>query len=293
MTARTPAQILEAVCAIPEGFVRTYGEIWPGSPRLAGRALHGAIGDLPWWRVVRANGSLPLGEDQRARLAAEGVPLLATEPPRVDMRRAHFRGDAHATASGGWRCFGDGDPLYERYHDEEWGFPVMDERGLFERLSLEAFQSGLSWRTILARRDAFRTAFAGFQPDVLAHYGPADVERLLGDASIIRNRAKIQATLANAKATVALRAGGAPLQALVRSHAPKPSRRAPTSLADLPAATPQSTALARELKSRGFRFVGPRTSYALMQACGLVNDHLAGCPVRTAVERAREEAGLI
>src|SRR6202030_1290260 len=102
------------------------------------------------------------------------------------------------------RCFGDGDPLFERYHDEEWGFPVLDERGLFERLSLEAFQSGLSWRTILGRRDAFRAAFAGFQPDVLASYAGADVERLLGDAGIIRNRAKIEATLANARATVAL-----------------------------------------------------------------------------------------
>src|SRR5712672_3252228 len=108
------------------------------------------------------------------------------------------------------RCFGDGDPLLERYHDTEWGFPVLDERGLFERLSLEAFQSGLSWRTILARRDAFRVAFAGFRPDALARYGDGDITRLLADASIIRNRAKIEATLANARATVALRAAGAP-----------------------------------------------------------------------------------
>jgi DNA-3-methyladenine glycosylase I len=196
-------------------------------------------------------------------------------------------------ATSGQRCFGDGDPLFERYHDEEWGFPVLDERGLFERMSLEAFQSGLSWRTILARRDAFRAAFAGFQPDLLARYGDADVERLLADASIIRNRAKIEATLANARATVALRETGVPLEKLVRSHAPAARGRAPATWADVPPTTPESKALARELKSRGFRFVGPTTLYALMQACGLVDDHLAGCPARPAVERARRAAGLI
>jgi DNA-3-methyladenine glycosylase I len=192
----------------------------------------------------------------------------------------------------GRRCFGEGDPLYERYHDEEWGFPVLDERGLFERLSLEAFQSGLSWRTILARRDAFRAAFASFQPEVLASYADADVERLLADSSIIRNRAKIEATLANARAALALRRLGTPLDALVRSHAPPPPRRAPATWADVPATTPDSEALARELKSHGFRFVGPTTAYALMQACGLVDDHLARCPTRRAVERARRAAGL-
>jgi len=292
MTARSPEQILEAARAIPEGFVRTYGDLSPGSPRVAGKVLHGAGGEVPWWRVVRADGSLPLGEDQRARLAGEGIPLLATEPPRVDMRRAHLLDDAHARASEGWRCFGDGDPLYERYHDAEWGFPVTDERGLFERLSLEAFQSGLSWRTILARREAFRAAFAGFRPDVLARYARSDVARLLADAGIIRNRAKIEATLANARATVALRTSEAPLESLIRAHAPHPGRRAPAARADVPARTTESTALARELKARGFRFVGPTTAYALMQACGLVNDHLAGCPIRPAVERARQEAGL-
>ena len=208
VTASSTRQILDAVRAIPEGFVRTYGDLSPKSPRLAGRVLHDTTEEVPWWRVVRADGSLPLGSDQRARLDAEGIPLLTTEPPRVDMRRARLLRDAAIRGPGGRRCFGDGDPLYERYHDEEWGFPVIDERGLFERLSLEAFQSGLSWRTILARRDAFRLAFASFQPDVLAAYGGAEVERLLADAGIIRNRAKIEATLANAKATVALRASG-------------------------------------------------------------------------------------
>ena len=190
------------------------------------------------------------------------------------------------------RCFGDGDPLLERYHDEEWGIPVLDERGLFERMSLEAFQSGLSWRTILAKREAFRDAFAGFDPEAVAGFGDGDVARLLADAGIVRNRAKIEATLANARATVALRAAAEPLDALVRAHAPAASEPAPTTWADVRATRPETVTLARELKRRGFRFVGPTTLYALMQACGLVDDHLAGCPARPSVERARQAAGL-
>jgi DNA-3-methyladenine glycosylase I len=192
----------------------------------------------------------------------------------------------------GTRCFGDGDPLFERYHDEEWGFPVLDERGLFEKLTLEAFQSGLAWRTILAKRDAFRAAFARFDPDAVASFGDADVARLLADRGIVRNRAKIEATLANARATVALRATGEPLEGLVRAHAPRPRDRPPATWADVPATAPESVALARELKRRGFRFVGATTLYALMQACGLVDDHLVGCPARPAVEEARRVSGL-
>jgi DNA-3-methyladenine glycosylase I len=191
------------------------------------------------------------------------------------------------------RCFGEGDPLLARYHDEEWGLPVLDERGLFERMSLEAFQSGLSWRTILAKREAFRAAFAGFDPNGVALFGDADVARLLENADIVRNRAKIEATLANARATVALRTSGEPLDVLIRAHAPAPKEAAPTAWADVPTTTPETVALARELKRRGFRFVGPTTLYALMQACGLVDDHLAGCPARAAVERARRAAGLL
>jgi DNA-3-methyladenine glycosylase I len=198
-----------------------------------------------------------------------------------------------ATTAPRQRCFGDGDPMFEHYHDEEWGFPVVDERGLFERMSLEAFQSGLSWRTILAKRDAFRDAFAGFDPDAVARFGDAEVDRLLTDATIVRNRSKIEATLANARATVALRAAGEPLEALVGAHAPPPQDSPPATWADVPATRPESVALARELKRRGFRFVGPTTLYALMQACGLVDDHLAGCPARPAVERARRVAGLV
>jgi DNA-3-methyladenine glycosylase I len=190
------------------------------------------------------------------------------------------------------RCFGDGDPVYEQYHDLEWGFPVLDERGLFERLALEAFQSGLSWRTVLLKRAAFREAFAGFDPDAVAGFGDADVGRLLGDERIIRNRAKIEATLANARATVAIRTAGEPLDVLIRSHAPPP-QDPPSSWADVPSTTEETVALARELKMRGFRFVGPTTLYALMQACGLVDDHLAECPTRPAVERGRRAAGLI
>jgi DNA-3-methyladenine glycosylase I len=166
-------------------------------------------------------------------------------------------------------------PEYVAYHDEEWGRPVRDADGLYERLTLEAFQSGLSWLTILRKREAFRAAFAGFAIDAVAAFGPADVERLLGDAGIVRNRAKIEAAIANARAAAAVD----DLGGLIWSFAPAP-RPAPRALADVPATTDESRALAKELKRRGFRFVGPTTAYALMQACGLVDDHLAGCWAR-------------
>jgi DNA-3-methyladenine glycosylase I len=181
------------------------------------------------------------------------------------------------------RCFGDGDELYAAYHDDEWGRPVRDERGLFERLCLEGFQSGLSWLIILRKREGFRAAFADFEPDAVARFGPEDVERLMGDAGIVRNRRKIEATVANARATVDLRDAGTPLQEIVWAHRP-PARPAPASFADVPAQTPEAAALAKTLKKAGFRFVGPTTMYAGMQACGLVNDHLATCPVRARFE---------
>src|SRR5205807_4276558 len=218
-----------------------------------------------------------------------GRPAPRPAPEVANARRP--RRLCHAVSVSPGRCFGDGDPIYERYHDEEWGFPVLDERGLFERLSLEAFQSGLSWRTILAKRDAFRAAFAGFEADAVARFGDAELNRLVGDASIVRNRAKIEATLANARATVALRETGETLEALIRAHAPR-ATPPPATWADVPATTPETVALARELKRRGFRFVGATTLYALMQACGLVDDHLADCPARPDVERARKAAGL-
>jgi DNA-3-methyladenine glycosylase I len=181
----------------------------------------------------------------------------------------------------GWAA---GDEL-AAYHDEEWGRPVTDERGLYEKLCLEAFQSGLSWITILRKREGFRAAFAGFDPDAVARFGARDVERLMGDAAIVRNRAKIDAAIANASAAVALRDDGG-LPALAWSFRVD-GGRAPRKPGDLPASTPESTALAKELKRRGFRFVGPTTAYALMQACGLVNDHVAGCFLREEVERER------
>ena len=191
------------------------------------------------------------------------------------------------------RCFGDGDPVYERYHDTEWGFPVPDERALFELLSLEAFQAGLSWRTILAKRDAFRRAFANFDADAVARFDPADVKRLLEDVSIVRNRAKIEATVGNARAILQLRVAGEQFVSILRKDPRTSRRRPPAAWSDVPSTTPEAVALARELKGRGFRFLGPTTLYALMQACGVVDDHLAACPVRPAAERARRAAGLI
>jgi DNA-3-methyladenine glycosylase I len=169
-------------------------------------------------------------------------------------------------------------PEYLDYHDREWGRPVRDEVGLFERLCLEGFQSGLSWLTILRKREAFRRAFAGFDPAVVAGFGDGDVARLLADPGIIRNRRKVEATIANAHAVLAL--DDTTLPELVWSHAPA-ARPAPASFADVPATTPESVVLARELKRRGFRQLGPTTVYATMQACGVVDDHLAGCFVRT------------
>jgi DNA-3-methyladenine glycosylase I len=186
------------------------------------------------------------------------------------------------------RCWwGASTPEYERYHDEEWGRPIIDDQGLYERLTLEAFQSGLSWLTIMRKRDNFRDAFAGFDIEAVAGFGARDVRRLMGDAGIVRNRAKIDAAIANARAAAELDGS---LAALVWSHAPRGRRRAPRAREDLPAVTPESTALAKELKRRGFRFLGPTTVYATMEACGVVNDHLVGCHVRGEVERERAGA---
>ena len=183
------------------------------------------------------------------------------------------------------RCWDSSDPAYNVYHDEEWGLPVVDERGLYERFCLEGFQSGLSWLTILRKREGFRAAFAGFDPELVARFGERDVKRLLADTSIVRHRGKIEATIANARATLELREAGS-LPSLVWSHRPE-RHSAPRSHADWPSQTPESVALSKALRKVGFRFVGPTTAYAAMQACGVVNDHLATCPARTAAERAR------
>jgi DNA-3-methyladenine glycosylase I len=164
-------------------------------------------------------------------------------------------------------------PEYLDYHDNEWGRPVTSVSGLYERLSLEAFQSGLAWITILRKRESFRTAFAGFEPDLVAGFGPAEVQRLMTEKGIVRNRAKIEATVHNARQVLDL---DRPLDALLWSFAPATHPR-PATLADVPATSPESVAMAKELKRRGLRFVGPTTCYALMQAAGLVDDHVRDC----------------
>jgi DNA-3-methyladenine glycosylase I len=181
------------------------------------------------------------------------------------------------------RCaWGSAAPDYLPYHDAEWGVPVHGESALYERITLEAFQSGLSWLTILRKREGFRRAFAGFDVEQVARFDDADLARLLADPGIVRNRAKVAAAVTNARAVLGLRDrvdGG--LDALVWSFAPDPrDRPVPTRLRDVPATTPQSVALSRALKGHGLVFVGPTTAYAAMQACGLVDDHLAGCHAR-------------
>jgi DNA-3-methyladenine glycosylase I len=199
--------------------------------------------------------------------------LAAAEPADGAVKA----GGPLAGPDGLMRCpWGVSTTDYLAYHDGEWGRPVRDTVGMFERLSLEAFQSGLSWLTILRKREGFRRAFAGFDPAVVAEFGPPDADRLMADASIVRNRRKIEATIANARAVLAL---DQPLEELIWSFQPA-SRPAPRTLADLAAKTPESIALSKALRGRGFVFVGPTTAYAMMQACGLVNDHLADCVAR-------------
>ena len=181
------------------------------------------------------------------------------------------------------------DPVMAAYHDQEWGRPVDTERGLYERVCLEGFQSGLSWRTVLNKRPAFREDFAGFDPELVADFGEHDILRLLQDARIIRHRRKIEATIANARAVLSLRDSGRPLDALIWSYAPAAgARKPPEVLSDLPAVTPEALALSKELRKLGFAFVGPTTAYAAMQACGIVNDHLTDCPFRAEVEAERD-----
>ena len=167
------------------------------------------------------------------------------------------------------------DPLMREYYDTEWGMPVRDEQGMYERISLEAFQAGLSWATILRKRPAFRSAFDGFAPDVVARYGDDDIARLMADAGIVRNARKVEATLTNARAVLALREHGG-LGRLFWSFAPATHRR-PACAAEVPTTSAESIALANALRSHGFRHVGPTTMYAAMQACGLVDDHVARC----------------
>ncbi|HEU0335966.1 MAG TPA: DNA-3-methyladenine glycosylase I [Gaiellaceae bacterium] len=194
-------------------------------------------------------------------------------------------------ADGVTRCWwGASTPEYEAYHDHEWGYPVADDVRLFEKLTLEGFQSGLSWLTILRKRESFRRAFAGFDPERVARFGDRDVERLLGDAAIVRHRGKIESAISNARRCLELQQEAGSLAAFVWRFEPDPSSRPARMTRDALlelAQTPESKALARELKRRGWSYVGPTTVYAFMQAMGLVNDHLEGCAARSRVEAAR------
>lgn len=195
----------------------------------------------------------------------------------------------HDVDDGLVRCpWGEAPPDYRAYHDEEWGRPVGDEHRIYEKLCLEGFQSGLSWLTILRKREGFRRAFAGFDPEVVAAFGDADVERLVADAAIVRHRGKIVAAINNARALCRLHDDGRTLAQLVWSHEPDTRRRPPPEqMGDLPPVTPESTALSKELRRLGFSFVGPTTVYAAMESLGLVNDHLRTCHVRAAVDADR------
>lgn len=199
--------------------------------------------------------------------------------PRTDVDPATGRGVVSGS-DGALRCgwvgaVGKQHDDYVAYHDHEWAVPVHGEQALLERLCLEAFQSGLSWLTILRKREGFRRAFATFHPETVAAFGPGEVETLMQDASIVRNRRKIEATITNAAATIALRPRGGLDEAFWASRPDTHER--PTSLESVPASTPESAALAKRLKSAGFSFLGPTTMYAAMQACGVVNDHVSGC----------------
>jgi DNA-3-methyladenine glycosylase I len=181
------------------------------------------------------------------------------------------------------RCFGTGDPLYEAYHDDEWGRPQQSEQALYEKICLEGFQAGLAWITVLRKRSALREAFGGFDPDTVSAYD--GIDHLLDDVRLIRSGAKLRACVRNAQATVDLRASGG-LPELIWSYAEIPSQ-AYTGWGQMPASTPASAELAKRLKKLGFVFVGPTTAYSLMQACGLVGDHLTTCPARARAEAER------
>ena len=209
--------------------------------------------------------------ETREAAAADEAPALAIGP------------------DGAPRCWWSvGTPEYVAYHDEEWGRPVVDDHLLFEHLCLEVFQAGLSWLTVLRRREALRRAFAGFDAATMAEFDDRDVARLLDDATIIRNRAKIEAVIANARCCLEVAAGHGSLAGLMWSYAPAAAGAGRRARTDIPATSPESAAMSADLKRRGFRFVGPTTLYAHMQACGMVNDHVEGCRCRSEAASARE-----
>ncbi|HZQ78646.1 MAG TPA: DNA-3-methyladenine glycosylase I [Acidimicrobiia bacterium] len=203
-------------------------------------------------------------------------------------------GEVVRGADGRRRCPWAGTTAeYQAYHDDEWGRPVVDDARIYEKLCLEGFQSGLSWLTILRKRPAFRAAFAGFEPEKVAAFDDPDIVRLLGDAGIVRHRGKIEAAIANARATLAVQADRGSLAALLWAFEPdRRGRAAPVRLGDLTPRTPESAELSKALRRYGFRFVGPTTAYAAMQSLGVVNDHLQRCHVRSACEAERRRAAV-
>lgn len=228
---------------------------------------------------MRYRGPIPTGPSV-TRTDADGRPAAGLPWPV-----AHRLLVPPTLPDGGPRCgWAGATPELRHYHDTEWGFPVASEHRLFEKICLEGFQSGLSWRTILAKRENFRRAFAGFDPHAVAAFGEADVVRLLADAGIVRHRGKIEAAINNARRVVALEAEGGSLSALVWGFEPAPDDVDPPGTVST---SPASVALSRELKRRGWRFVGPTTAFAFMQAMGLVNDHVDGCVVRPLVAAER------
>lgn len=226
-----------------------------------------------------------MGEGTAAATPPAATPPAATgSPPNPWASRTVTVGQ-DGVARCAWGV--EGDPLYHAYHDEEWGRPSRDERHLVEMLVLEGAQAGLSWSTILRKREGYRRAFAAFDPEVVAAFGEADVARLLGDAGIVRNRLKVESAIANARAVLALReAGGSLVDLLWGFVGGSPLDRRPGHLGELPADTAESRAMSRELKRRGFRFVGPTVCYAFMQAVGMVNDHVVGCAAGEEIRRA-------
>ena len=220
------------------------------------------------------------------------VPRLPDNAAMPDAQDTQDASGLFTDAAGHARCFWcRASPLYRHYHDHEWGFPVVDERRLFEKLCLEGFQAGLSWITILNKREAFRAAMANFEADALACFGPAEVDRLMGNAAIVRHRGKIESAIHNARRVLELRAEFGSLAAYVWRYAPQAGEQRPArmTLDAVRALTTSaaSVALSKDLKKRGFSFVGPTTMYAFMQAMGLVNDHIEGCGARAAAEAAR------
>jgi DNA-3-methyladenine glycosylase I len=266
---------IDGRCTVPESRSRAMAAA-PRSSAITGTATRRAITQIPRQlpRSLADTGRSPFPPLSPSPTLARDTRNRIGHQPGYGADVRCFRGiisDTVRVVQAPIRCWPTSDPLYTAYHDEEWGRPVRDERGLYERLCLEGFQSGLAWITILRKREAFRRAFAGFDPARVARFGERDVERLLGDAGIVRHRGKIEAAIANARATLALRKAGTPLEELMWEYRDREDGKE----------------LSRRLKAAGFKFVGPTTVYSSMETCGIVNGHRPDCWVHDAVEAER------